>query len=77
MLQRDILIAELQILGLREVETRSTKYRAFTKTGVAFYFVGKNGALRYGRNVTEANAVELTRQRLIASYHRRTDNGKK
>lgn len=42
--------------GCKEVKTTSSKYRKFSlpKFPDIFYFVGKNGALRKGKNISES-----------------------
>lgn len=44
--------------GLKEVHGKTSKYRVFARKDGEFYFVGKNGSLRVGRNVSES--VSLT-----------------
>lgn len=46
--------------GLTEVRGKSAKYRTFARKDRVgeFYFVGKNGALRTGRNVSDS--ISLT-----------------
>lgn len=42
--------------GLKEVKNPSTsKYRVFLRKDGEFYFVGKNGSLRVGKNVSSSN----------------------
>lgn len=55
----DQLAAMLEANGYREIRGTSRKYRKFTKSSDGmFYFVGKAGALRHGRNIAES--ISLT-----------------
>ena len=51
--KRDKVIALIVENGAVEVESRSRKYRTFTRTkgpsGCPFWFVGRKGALRTGK----------------------------
>ena len=54
--------------GFKEDKWRSGKYRVF-ETGVngMLFYVGKNGALRVGKNQTKSNAwTDATKKRLIS-----------
>lgn len=44
--------------GLKEVRAKTSKYRVFQISQDKFYFVGANGALRIGKNVSDS--VSLT-----------------
>ena len=54
--------------GCKEVESRSGKYRTFERNGgpvdCPFWFVGKKGALRTGRNSSSSYSME----RLLEKY---------
>lgn len=43
--------------GLKEVKGKSTKYRTFKRENGEFYFVGKNGALRTGKSVSDSFSI--------------------
>ncbi len=44
--------------GFREVESRSRKYRQFQAPGAeSYYFVGRSGAVRSGRIVTNSSSI--------------------
>lgn len=59
--QQDRLCAALASRGLKEVTATTRKYRVFTgRTEGQFYFVGKAGALRRGRTVTDSVSLERT-----------------
>jgi hypothetical protein len=68
----DRLVAALTAQGETLVPERSTKYTVLTRTkrdtgeSLGFYFVGRAGALRVGRTVTESSPVPATiRRRLL------------
>lgn len=55
--KHEALIRGLEVSGYTEVSTASRMYRCFARAGSeanVFMWVGKNGALRRGRNVTTA-----------------------
>lgn len=43
--------------GLKEVRGKTAKYRVFQRTNGEFYFVGRNGALRTGKNVSDSFSI--------------------
>jgi hypothetical protein len=68
----DRLVAALIARGESLVPKRSTKYTVLTRTrrdtgeSLGFYFVGRAGALRVGRTVTESSPVlPSVRKRLL------------
>lgn len=56
--KQDLLAAYLKINGYPEIKSNSRKYRKFRIKENYFYFVGKRGGLRIGRNIK--NSVSLT-----------------
>jgi hypothetical protein len=69
----DRLVAALTARGETLVPGRSTKYTVLTRTkrdtgeSLGFYFVGRAGALRFGRTVTESIPVPVSiRKRLLS-----------
>lgn len=59
------LIAGLLQDGEHEVPFAGRKYRKFTRTklgGDTFYYVGKSGALRFGRTVEESIPASQSRK---------------
>jgi hypothetical protein len=67
------LVAALIARGESLVPKRSTKYTVLTRTrrdtgeSLGFYFVGRAGALRVGRTVTESIPVpETIKKRLLS-----------
>ncbi len=65
---RERLCAALEARGYTKVESRSRKYVTYTHADKPdrILFVGKSGALRAGKNVTESFAVETFKQKLLA-----------
>jgi hypothetical protein len=68
----DRLVAALRTRGDTMVPDRSSRYTVFTRTcretgqKIGFYFVGRAGALRVGRTVTESIPVPAAvRARLL------------
>jgi hypothetical protein len=68
----DRLVAALTARGETLVPGRSTKYTVLTRTkrdtgeSLGFYFVGRAGALRVGRKVTESIPVsEAIKKKLL------------
>jgi hypothetical protein len=68
----DRLVAALTARGETLVPGRSTKYTVLTRTkrdtgeSLGFYFVGRAGALRIGRKVTESIPLsEMIKKRLL------------
>ena len=54
------VIAYLKSCGCSEVTSKSRKYRTFTRPGrEGFYYVGKCGALRAGKTVSDS--ISLSR----------------
>jgi len=70
MTQREKLLAQLKKRGWSEVASRSSKYVVLTKAGTAFYYVGKAGALRYGRTVAESYPQDNLRRALLEAHDR-------
>ena len=69
--QRTKIVEQLFANGHRTVLSRSAKYQVFNVPGEAetFLFVGRSGALRKGRTVTESHSLEGTvRNRIIARW---------
>jgi hypothetical protein len=68
---RDRLVAALTAQGETLVPGRSSKYIVLTRTSretgqkIGFYFVGRAGALRFGRTVTESIPVPVAIRRRI------------
>jgi hypothetical protein len=55
------LIAALETAGYKEIDTRSSKYKAFEKPGISQrLFVGKSGALRIGRSSSQSRSLTGT-----------------
>lgn len=54
MRKSDLLAAYFTKRGLREVNGRTQKYRVFARPDGKFWFIGKNGALRFGRTVSDS-----------------------
>jgi len=60
MFKREKVIEFLKQRGCKEVESKSGKYKKFSRpTRKDFYFVGRNGALRVGKNASQS--ISLTR----------------
>lgn len=60
MSKQEVICTKLIEKGLKEVRNPSTsKYRVFDRKDGTFYFVGKNGALRTGRNVSESISLPV------------------
>lgn len=51
------LVAGLTALGYPEAKSSSSKFRAFKRVDGRFYFVGRAGALRVGRVVSDSYSV--------------------
>lgn len=67
---RERYIAGLKAMGHAEVPTRSKKYVVLGSEERGFYFVGKNGAVRYSHhnNASESVAVfENSKRRILAA----------
>jgi len=64
------IIEALETLGCKRVEGKTSRYIVLTKMcDEGFYFVGKNGALRAGKNVT--SSVSLQGWEAVAGSARR------
>ena len=62
------IAALLTANGYRETTSASRKYRRFCKQGEPrFYFVGKAGALRHGRNIAESISLTDYAVKLLAA----------
>lgn len=58
MTQTERIVNTLKSNGFSEVDCRSGKYRQFRIPGLNLsFFVGKRGALRYGRIATKSKAI--------------------
>lgn len=57
MTKQEIICNKLA-LTLKEVKGKTSKYRVFDRKNGQFYFVGKNGALRTGKSVSDS--ISLT-----------------
>ena len=66
------LIEILKDLGSVELTSPSCKYRKFSnptpQPEARFYWIGKNGALRFGRTVSDSTSRENTRANLLSRY---------
>ena len=64
----DQLAELLKANGYREITSNSRKYRKFQKPGEygVFYYVGKAGALRHGRNLSESISYTDGARKLLA-----------
>jgi len=66
---QDRIVAALQAQGSKVVSARTKKYIVLTRTTnqaeFPFYYVGKNGALRTGKNVAKSISVPNTAKRLL------------
>jgi hypothetical protein len=69
MTQREKLLSQLRKRGWREAPSRrSSKYVVLTKDGTSFYYVGKAGALRYGRTIAESYPQDNLRCALLEAH---------
>lgn len=59
MTHQEIICDKLAQQGLKEVKAKTTKYRVFDRKNGQFYFVGKNGGLRTGRNVSDSISLPV------------------
>lgn len=64
--QSELIIETLLKDGSREVTAKSKKYRQFTYPNdpSKFYFVGKNGAVRVGKNTTDSVSITFMMRHL-------------
>ena len=66
------LIEILKDNGSQELDSPSSKYRKFSnpvpQPGARFYWIGKNGALRFGRTVSESTSRENTKAVLLRKW---------
>jgi len=59
-IKEDKIVEILLAKGCKEIKSKSKKYRKFERPGTTdFYFIGHNGALRAGKNISDS--VSLTR----------------
>lgn len=60
--RKECLIAALRSRGCRDCVARTRKYVVLTsiKTPGMSYFIGDNGALRFGKNVSESRSLSST-----------------
>lgn len=68
------IIDALETLGCKRVEGKTRRYVVLTKMrDEGFYFVGKNGALRAGKNVTSSVSLQgmLSLDKLFAAAERK------
>lgn len=55
---REQFVKALESAGERQVPSRSSKFLTFTRTRTDyFWFIGKSGALRYGKTSTKSFAA--------------------
>lgn len=68
-MRREQLIQELQERGCWEVPSPSRKYVCLARPGWPgeFYFLGKNGAVRAGRTITDSVSVSSYFRQLLAT----------
>lgn len=59
MSKQEIICTTLKNKGLKEVNAKTSKYRVFQIQPDKFYFVGKNGALRVGKNVSDSISLPV------------------
>ncbi len=68
------IIDAFETLGCKRVEGKTRRYVVLTKMrDEGFYFVGKNGALRAGKNVTSSVSLQgmLSLDKLFAAAERK------
>jgi hypothetical protein len=53
----DRLVDALIAHGAELVPHKTEKYTVLARSGVMFFFVGRNGALRLGRTITDSRSV--------------------
>lgn len=58
----------LAALGETEVPSKSRKYRTFTRRKGGFYFLGRNGAVRYGRSSSRSLAASDGFKALLLAF---------
>ena len=62
---KEKLIAALKARGFKAVESRTRKYEVFKGDGDKLIFVGKAGALRIGKTVTDSIPSERFKAMLL------------
>ena len=68
------IVEALETLGCKHVEGRSNRYIVMNKMNdEGFYFIGKNGALRSGKNVTSSVSLQgiISLDKLFAAAERK------
>ena len=61
----DRLVAALQKLGEHVLANKTRKYTTMSRAGGNYYYIGKAGALRTGRTVSNSRPVSETVKRLL------------
>lgn len=60
MSKRETIIQALKTLGMKEVNSKSKKYRTFSSLNKGFYHVGTSGSVRYSTTNKITNSLSLS-----------------
>lgn len=55
--RQEIICNRLISKGHKEIKGKSSKYRTFQRPNGEFYFIGKNGAIRTGKSVSDSISI--------------------
>ena len=65
MTKTEKLIIGAEKLGWKKVESKSGKYKTFEKDGYNKLFIGRKGAIRYGKNSSSSRNVAPTFEEIL------------
>jgi hypothetical protein len=63
-------------LKMVELETTSRKYRKFQSPAGGIFWLGKNGALRAGRTISDSYSITESHKLKIDDWHIKTSPGR-
>lgn len=68
MTKQESISSQLLDLGFQEQDTRSRKYRVFSRPETKNLYIGKAGAIRYGHTISDSMSMT---PRIIATLQRK------
>lgn len=64
--RQQAIVQELESVGFEQIPSRSTKYIVLSRPETKNVYVGKKGAMRYGRTVSESISLSRPTEALAA-----------
>jgi len=72
--RQQAIIQELESIGFERVQSRSTKYVVLKRPETKNMYIGRKGAMRYGRTVSDSISINDPTAALVAMRRTYKDN---